>query len=574
MKKFSSIIKTQKRSLAIFFAVAFLFFILMCRLAYVSLYKMSEYQTIALSQWTRDVPNEAVRGDILDRNGVVLATTNTTYDLYSRNNMITEKQQTALSLANYIDVSYEELYIQLSKNVSEVCIATGLSKEDMEKLQDSGIDGLYFSVSWERVYPYSDLLCQTIGYVGTDGSGQSGLELLYDEYLSGTDGKIYTQTDLVGKEVEGEQYVTSAIDGMDITLTIDYEIQQILENALKTAAVSSNPQGISGIIMDPDTFEVIAIANYPTFDLNDIPRDDLEYLNEVSRNSAIVDVYEPGSTFKIITAAMNVEEYSIGNEDAFSTDYIFSSASTRTVGGTTVKCWDKHENGKHSNLNLLGALENSCNPIFVDIALSLGSETFYDYLEAFGLTSKTGIDFIGEANSILIAEENVTDGDLARIGFGQTVAVSKIQLLSAVSGAVNGGYIYEPTLLKDVSDDGMLVYKNTTELLSNPISEDTSEYIRNALQSVVENGSGKKAMVAGEIVGGKTGTAQKYENGIIASGKYVSSFVGYLGDPARYTILITVDEPEGIYYGSQVCAPIVSEIFTQIAILEDMREES
>ncbi len=572
MKKFSSVIQTQKRLLAIFFAVAFLFVLLLGRLGYVSLIKMSDYQTMALSQWTRDVPNEAVRGDILDRNGVVLATTNTTYDLYSRNNMITEKQQTAISLTNYLDVSYEELYVQLSKNVSEVCLATGLSKEEMEKLQDSGIDGLYFSVSWERVYPYGDLLCQTIGYVGTDGSGQSGLELLYDEYLSGTDGKIYTQTDLIGVEVEGEQYVTAAIDGMDIVLTIDVEIQMILENALKTAAVTSNPESISGIIMDPDTFEVLAIANYPTFDLNDVPRDDIEYLNEISRNLAIVDVYEPGSTFKIITAAMNVEEYSLGNENAFSTDYIFPSSSTRSVGGTTVKCWDKHLNGKHSNLDLQGALENSCNPIFVDIALSLGTETFYDYLEAFGLTTKTGIDFIGEANSILIAEENVEDHDLARIGFGQTVAVTKIQLLSAVSGAINGGYIYEPTLLKEVTSDGMLVFKNTTELVSNPISEDTSEYIRTALQGVVESGSGKKAMVAGEIVGGKTGTAQKYENGVIASGKYVSSFVGYLGDPARYSILITVDEPEGVYYGSQVCAPIASEVFTQIAILEDLRE--
>ncbi len=572
MKKFSSVIQTQKRLLAIFFAVTFLFALLLGRLAYVSLFKMSEYQTMALSQWTRDVPNEAVRGDILDRNGVVLATTNTTYDLYSRNNMITEKQQTAISLTNYLDISYEELYVQLSKSVSEVCIATGLSKEEMERLQDSGIDGLYFSVSWERVYPYGDLLCQTIGYVGSDGSGQSGLELLYDEYLSGTDGKIYTQTDLVGVEVEGVEYVTAAIDGMDITLTIDVEIQMILENAMKSAAVTSNPQSISGIIMDPDTFEVLAIANYPTFDLNDVPRDDVSYLNDVSRNSAIVDVYEPGSTFKIITAAMNVEEYSLGNENAFSTDYIFSSQSTRSVGGTTVKCWDKHLNGKHSNLDLQGALENSCNPIFVDIALSLGTETFYDYLEAFGLTTPTGIDFIGETNSILIAEENVQDHDLARIGFGQTVAVSKIQLLAAVSGAINGGYIYQPTLLSEVSKDGMLVFRNATQLVSNPISEDTSEYIRTALQGVVENGSGKKAMVAGEIVGGKTGTAQKYENGVIASGKYVSSFVGYLGDPARYSILITVDEPEGVYYGSQVCAPIASEIFTQIVILEDLRE--
>ncbi|MFI3167468.1 MAG: penicillin-binding transpeptidase domain-containing protein [Bacillota bacterium] len=541
-------------------------------MAYVSLFKMSEYQTKALSQWTRDVPNEAVRGDILDRNGVVLATTVTTYDLYSRNNMITEKQQTAISLTNYIDVSYEELYVQLSKNVSEVCLATGLAKEDMESLQDSNIEGLYFSVSWERVYPYSDLLCQTIGYVGSDGSGQSGLELLYDEYLSGTDGKIYTQTDLIGVEVEDSQYITSAIDGMDITLTIDYEIQLILENALASAAVTSDPQSMSAIIMDPETFEIIAVANYPTFDLNDVPREDLEYLNQVSRNSAFVDVYEPGSTFKIITAAMNVEEFASGNEDAFSTDYIFNSARIRVVDGTIVKCWSNHENGKHYNLDLQGALENSCNPIFVDIALSLGVETFYDYLEAFGLTEKTGVDFIGETSSILIPEESVQNCDLARIGFGQTVAVSKIQLLSAVSGAINGGYIYQPTLLKEVSQDDILVSRNVGELLSNPISEDTSEYIRTALQSVVENGGGKSAMVEGEIIGGKTGTAQKYENGVIASGKYVSSFVGYIGDPARYTLLVTVDEPQGAYYGSLVCAPIAGEVFTQISILEEQRE--
>ncbi len=574
MKKFSSIIMTQKRLLAIFVAVAFLFTVLLFRLAYVSLVKMSEYQTLALSQWTRDVPNEAVRGDILDRNGVVLATTQTTYDLYSRNNMIENSQKTALSLTNYIGVEYEELVAKLSKNTSEVLLLSGLSAEEMQKLQDSEIEGLYFGVSFERVYPYGDLLCQTLGYVGSDGSGLAGLELLYDEYLSGTDGKIYTQTDLIGVEIEGAEYVTAAIDGMDITLSIDVEIQMILENSLKSCAVTSNPEGISGIIMDPDTFEILAIANYPTFDLNDVPIDDIEYLNEVSRNSAIVDVYEPGSTFKIITAAMNIEEYSNGNESAFSPDHIFSSSGTRIIDGTTVKCWHNHASGNHDNLDLVGALENSCNPIFVDIALSLGTETFYDYLEAFGLTSQTGVDFIGEANSLIIPESYVQNCDLARIGFGQTVAVSALQLLSAVSGAVNGGYIYEPQLLQSVSFDDMIVKTSQSVLLFNPISEDTSEYIRNALQSVVENGSGKKAMVAGEIVGGKTGTAQKYENGVIANGKYVSSFVGYMGDPARYTILITVDEPEGIYYGSQVCGPIVSEVFTQIAMLEDIRELS
>ncbi len=568
MKKFSSIVRSQKRLLAMTIAVTFLFILLLGRLAFVSLFKMQEYQTKALSQWTRSVPNEAVRGDILDRNGVVLATTKTTYNLYSRNNMVKDKSKTALSLETFIDLSYEEIVAKLSKKVSEEKLATGLSKEEMESIQTANIEGMYFSISHERVYPYSELLCQTLGYVGADGNGQAGLELFYNDYLSGENGKIYTQTDLVGREVENSKLLTPAINGMDITLTIDVKAQQILENAISKTAQTTNAKSVSGIIMDPETFEIIAVANYPSFDLNNVPRNDPVYLSKASRNSAFVDVYEPGSTFKIITASMNVEEYKNGNKSAFSTDYIFNSARTRNVDGTTVKCWSDHKNGKHSNLNLQGALENSCNPIFVDIALSLGKETFYDYLENFGLTSKTGVDFVGESGSLLIPESKVQNCDLARIGFGQTVAVSKLQLISGVSSVVNGGNLKKPTLLKSVSDNGMLVFENNHKTKSNPISQSTSEYMKTALQSVVENGSGKKAMVEGEIVGGKTGTAQKYENGIIANGKYVSSFIGYLGNPARYTFLLTVDEPQGVYYGSQVCAPVAGEVFAELCNAE------
>ena len=308
------------------------------------------------------------------------------------------------------------------------------------------------------------------------------------------------------------------------------------------------------------------MVNLPSYDLNDIPRDDLSALNSLSRNALVSDVYEPGSTFKVITAAADIEEFLQGNPDALATNYVFSSSRTRTVDGTTIRCWSDHANGKHSRQTLAEALNNSCNPCFVDIALSLGKETFYDYLSAFGFGRATGLDFSGEAIGMLLPESTLRDCDFARIGFGQTIAVTPLQLACACAAAVNGGYYYAPRLLDAVlTEEGAVVEQMRPVFKGRAVSEDASRILSSMLEGVVRDGSGKKAYIEGYRVAGKTGTAQKYEDGHIAQGKYVSSFVGYFpADDPRYLALIIVDEPQGAYYGSTVAAPCAKSIFEGI----------
>lgn len=321
------------------------------------------------------------------------------------------------------------------------------------------------------------------------------------------------------------------------------------------------------IVLDPQDFSVLAMVNLPSYDLNDIPRDDLNTLNALSRNSLVSDIYEPGSTFKIVTAAADIEEHLKGNKRALDPHrHVFSSSRTRTVEGTTIRCWSDHKNGKHANETLAEALNNSCNPCFVDIALSLGKETFYDYLAAFRFGRTTGIDFSGEAIGMLLPESTLKTADFARVGFGQSIAVTPLQLACAAASAVNGGYYYAPRLVAEIfSCDGSVREKTSPALLGRTVSREASAILSGMLEGVVRDGSGKHAYIEGYRVAGKTGTAQKYENGVIAQGKYVSSFVGYFpaNDP-RYLALVIVDEPQGSYYGSTVAAPCAKQIFEGI----------
>ena len=357
-----------------------------------------------------------------------------------------------------------------------------------------------------------------------------------------------------------------AEDGLDVRLTIDYRIQSLAEEVMLRAQTESQAKAARCIVLDPNDFSVLAMVNLPSYDLNEIPRNDLSALNKLSRNSMVSDVYEPGSTFKIITSAANIEERLRGNSAALPESYVFSSARTRTVEGSKIKCWSDHANGKHSNQTLAEALNNSCNPCFVDIALALGKETFYDYLSAFNFGRATGLDFSGESIGMLLPESTLQTADLARVGFGQAIAVTPLQLACAAASAVNGGYYYSPRLVSEVrSEDGSVSERIAPSLLCRTVSEQTSSILSGMLEGVVRDGSGKKAYIEGYRVAGKTGTAQKYENGVIAQGKYVSSFVGYFpANAPRYLALIIVDEPQGSYYGSTVAAPCAQEIFRGI----------
>ncbi len=529
----------------------------------------------ALDQWTREIPIVAQRGKVTDRNGVVLADNSTAYTVYARSNAITDKSAAANVLAQALEGDAAQIYEKLTKKkASEITVAKRVNKDKIQTLAQSVVEGVYYARDNIRYYPKNAALCQVLGFTSSDNVGTTGIEKYYDEYLAGKNGELLYETDLVGVEIEGSVATyLPAEDGYNVELTIDYGIQEIVESALYKTAAQYSPVSAECIVLDVNTFEVLALGNYPSYNLNDVPRNDAELLNKQSRNALVCDIYEPGSTFKIITSAANVEEYLQGNAKAYSTKHVFPSSRTRAVDGTTVKCWSNHANGKHCNQTLAQALNNSCNPCFTDMALSLGKETFYQYLSAFGFGKKTGIDYGGEAYGLLLPQTAVRDCDLARIGFGQTIAVSGIQLACATASVVNGGYYYTPRLVKRIyADDGYVALETENTVKNRTISEEASRILSGMLEGVVKEGSGKKAYVEGYRVGGKTGTAQKYENGRIAAGKYVSSFVGFFpADKPQYLALVVVDEPQGAYYGSVVAAPCAGEIFKGIISLKNIQ---
>lgn len=542
---------------------------------YVQIVWSAELKLRATDQWNREIPIIAARGKITDRNGVVLAGNQTTYSVFLRPNAVVNAEYTATVLSGIFGLNPSEILQKIEGGkVSELTVARQVEKSAVEKLVSYALPGVYYSRDNSRSYTYGNALCQVLGFTAFDGSGVSGIEKFYNTVLSGKDGEITYTTDIVGVETENSKVVyREASAGDEVRLTVDIDIQLAAENAMKSVFISSGAKSVSCVVLNPQNADILAMVNYPSYDLNDVPRNDTETLNALTRNGLISDIYEPGSTFKIITAAANIEEYLQGNPKAFSNAYVFNSSRTRTVDGTQIKCWSTHANGKHTNQTLAIALNNSCNPCFTDIALSLGRDTFYGYLQNFGFGNVTGIDFSGEALGMLVPQTAVRDCDLARIGFGQTVAVTAVQLACAASAAVNGGNYYVPRLLKSViSADGSSVEENLPLLKNKIISEEASKILAEMLEGVVKEGSGKHAYIEGYKVGGKTGTAQKYENGHVAQGKYVSSFVGFFpADKPQYLALIVVDEPQGTYYGSTVAAPVAQEIFKDIINIKNIK---
>ena len=535
----------------------------------------SELKLLATDQWNREIPVIAARGNVIDRNGVVLAGNRTTYSVFLRPNAVVNAEYTATVLSGIFKIDPNQLLEKINTGkVSEITIVRQADKESVEKLVSYGLAGVYYARDNSRAYPYGDTLCQVLGFTASDGLGIAGVEKYYDNVLSGADGEIVYSTDIVGIETEKSTVIyREAKAGDNIRLTIDIDIQLAAEEAMKSVYISSQAKAVSCVVLNPQNFDVLAMVNYPSYDLNDVPRDDTETLNALTRNGLVSDIYEPGSTFKVVTAAANIEEYLRGNAKAYSNSYVFNSSRTRTVDGTTIKCWSNHANGKHTNQTLATALNNSCNPCFTDIALSLGSQTFYSYLQAFGFGNVTGLDFNGEALGMLVPQTAVRDCDLARIGFGQTVAVTGVQLACAVAAAVNGGNYYIPHLLKSVeSADGKTVAENKTVIKNKVISEEASHILAEMLEGVVKEGSGTHAYIEGYKVGGKTGTAQKYEDGHVAQGKYVSSFTGFFpANNPQYLALIIVDEPQGTYYGSTVAAPVAKQIFEDIISIKNIQ---
>lgn len=549
----------RKRVLVAFIVLAAVFAALFGRLFYLQIIDGEWLRAKAAEQWYRDLPLKAARGKILDCNGQTLADSKDVFTLYARPNAVKDKTAVATEISAALGMEYQTVFDKLNTNVGEVTVKRKIDAQSAYELRKKNISGLYYTLDTQRNYPYGNSLSQILGFTNIDNAGQSGLESYYDKYLTGVDGFAYTSTDMAGRELETSvtKYVPS-IPGCNVTLSVDGNIQSFANSAVTAAATEFSAKSASMIVMDVNTGGILAMAKSPSFDLNDPPRNDLDLLNELSRNTMIVDMYEPGSTFKIFTTAAALEAGVVNDNDTF------YCAGSRTVDGQRIRCW---RSIGHGSQHLADGVKNSCNCVFMDLALRLGTSRFYSALRNFGMGQKTGVDFTGESSGMMMKEENVKTVDLARIGFGQAVAVTPLQLITGVCSVVNGGTLYQPYLVSSVdSYDGKNLATRQPIEVRRTVSEATSRKMREYLVGVVANGGGSKAGVAGYSVGGKTGTAQKYAGGTIAQGKYISSFIGFApaNDP-KYAVLMIVDEPQGyMYYGSLVAAPYAGNVFAKI----------
>ena len=495
----NSIMSLQKRLLAVFLLIISIFFALIIRLFVIQIVKSDWLTAKASSQWLRDLPINAKRGDIVDVNGSTLAESFSSYDVYVRASMVTEPVKVSNLLSSVIGLDYEETFKKVTNTtVSESLIKLQLDDKSAKKIIDANYKGVLLSENNKRYYPYGDLLTQVLGFTTIDNSGQAGIELYADKYLQGTKGYALEESDVNGRKIDNtlSKYIPS-IAGCNVQLTIDVNIQQIVEQALLTLCEEQKPKTATAIVMNPNTGEIVAMSSKPSFDLNNPPRDNVsELLNNV-KNLSIVDVYEPGSTFKVLTTATALEEKVTNpNEGFYDPGY-------RIIDGEKIKCWKLIGHGQQT---MTDGLCNSCNSVFVDLALRLGTEKMYSYFKKYGFGDTLGVDFLGEAQGILMNKEKVKTVDLARMGFGQAVAVSPIQLITAICSVVNGGKLYKPYFINHITDvSGKLVAQNTPTVLNRTVSEGTSATIRSMLERVVTKSNAIEAFIPGHRVSGKTG---------------------------------------------------------------------
>lgn len=550
--------KFRKRIVAVVVILAVLMSLISLRLVYVQVINGGYLQMKATEQWTRDLPVSAERGTIKDRNGASLAISYTTYDIYVRGREVKDVNNTSKVLSDTLGLDYLKTFEKVSNvNISEVLIKMQVEKETAIKIYNSSLSGVYLSESNSRYYPYGNLMTQLIGFTTIDNVGQAGLEAYYNDILKGVPGYSLVQSDLQGKQIYNSltSYVPS-VAGFNIEMTIDVNIQLAVERTLEKLMIEQKAKGATAIVMDPNTGEILALSSKPSFDLNDVPRDDVGALMEMMKNQAIVSVYEPGSTFKILTMAS-----AISAGVAHLTDH-FYCPGYNIVDGQKIKCW---KSVGHGSEDLTDGLCNSCNTVFTTLALRMGLDRMYEYFEKFGLGKKTGIDFLGESGGIIMNKDNVQNVDLARMGFGQAIAVTPLQLITAIAACVNGGKLLKPYMVSKIySDDGLILEENSPTVIDQVISKEVSDIINDMLEETVSK-AGKYTFLEGYEIGGKTGTTQKYEDGKIA-GTYVSSFIGtYPASNPEYIVLIVVDEPgTGAYYGSVVASPYAKEIFADI----------
>lgn len=554
----------KKRLLAYVLIVVFILFFVVARLFSLQILNSEEIVSKAYKQWLRDLPMTASRGKILDRNSATLASSYTTYDIYVRHADISNELSVANVICDATGETFENVYEKVTKKgYSEVLVCKSQERAVVETILDNYQDGIFFVENTSRYYEYGNLLTQILGFVSSDGNGQGGLEAEYNKYLKGVNGLSMVEGDLKGTTLNSSLcYYLPAIDGLNISLTIDLKIQKAVEEIISSAQLNNGAKTASAIVMDPQTGEILAIATKPTYDLNDVPRDDVSTLLELSRAVTITDAYEPGSTFKIITTAIAL------NEGLTSSHDYFYCSGYRIVDGVKIKC---HRRTGHGSQSLGQGLSNSCNCVFMELIRRIGLEKFYRYLEDFGISTGYNLDFPGEGKGVLMPKSVVTTGDLFRMGFGQSVALTPLGLITSVCACINGGKLMQPHFVTKITNSqGGIVYEKPATQIRQVVKSSVSSTLNPLLNAVVSSGGGKHAKVDGYDICGKTGTAQKYQDGKIAEGKYVASFIGfYPTDTPRYAVLVIVDEPQGAYYGGVVASPVAKEIFEAIF---DLRE--
>ena len=526
---------------------------------YIQVFQYTKLNTLAKDLWSRNLEIEADRGKILDRNGNVLADNLTTTSLVLVPNQIKNKKEVSMKLANVLGIDYETMKKHVYKNVSIERVhpyGRRLSYDVAEKIRELKLDGVYLVKESKRYYPYGNFLSHTLGYVGIDNQGLSGLELQYDKYLKGTNGAIKYFSDAHGNRLEMSDYYVAPTSGLNINLTIDINIQKSLEREMRNIEDMFKADMALGIVVDPNNGEVLGMSATPSFDPNNYK----DYSKEVlSRNLPIWASYEPGSTFKIVTMASSVEEKI---SDIFN-DHFYDSGKV-SVDGSVIKCWKA---GGHGDQTFLQVLQNSCNPGFVKLGQMLGKERLFSYINKFGFGEKTGINLNGEGTGILFPLNRVGNVELATSAFGQGVSVTPIQQVMATSSVVNGGYLYTPYIVKNISDNTNSVIKEYKKKLKRKtISKNTSNIMRVALESVVAKGGGKSAFIEGYRIGGKTGTAQKQENGHYLANNYIMSFMAIVpsNDP-KAVLYLAIDNPKNTaMLSSYTTTPIARRILLDI----------
>ena len=556
----------HKKKILVVFTCAFLILTgLIGRLVYLMVFDAEYYQKRAEDLHKREREIKAARGEIVDRNGVVLATNKTVCTISVIHSQIKEPERVTEILAKELEMDQAEVRKRVEKISSMEKVKTNVEKEVGDKIREYNLDGVKVDEDYKRYYPYDSLASKVLGFTGGDNQGIIGLEVKYEETLKGSNGTILTTTDARGIELDAvAEGRIEPVAGKTLEISMDYNIQKYCEQAAEKVMLEKQADGVSILLMNPQNGEILSMVNVPEFNLNDPfelnTGEELEgeklqdALNAMWRNRCINDTYEPGSTFKIITSAACLEEGVVTPEDTF------SCPGYRMVEDRRIRC---HKVGGHGSETFVQGIQNSCNPVFIDIGLRLGAERFYDYFQQFGLLDLTGIDLPGEAGTIMHQVENIGLVELATISFGQSFQVTPVQMAVTVSSIINGGRRVTPHFGKAVLDrEGNVLETLSYEERSGVVSEKTSKTMQTLLEGVVANGSGKNAYIEGYSIGGKTATSQTLPR---SANKYISSFIGFApAEDPQVLGMVVIHNPQGIYYGGTIAAPVLRSIFDNV----------